>query len=43
MQIFDSMNTNKRTEISINVGFIDPAFFSKFFKKEFGYSPSELR
>ena len=31
------------SEISYDVGFNDPAYFSKSFKEEFGYSPSELR
>ena len=30
------------SEISYSVGFSSPAYFTKCFKEEFGYSPSEL-
>jgi signal transduction histidine kinase/DNA-binding response OmpR family regulator/ligand-binding sensor domain-containing protein len=31
------------SEIAYSVGFKDPTYFSRSFKEEFGYSPSELR
>jgi AraC-like DNA-binding protein len=30
------------SEIAFNVGFSSPAYFTKCFRKEFGYLPSEL-
>ena len=35
-------NKGNISEISFNVGFSSPAYFTKCFKKEFGYPPSDL-
>jgi len=31
------------SEISYQVGFSSPAYFSRCFKEEFGYTPSEVK
>lgn len=38
-----SGDSNSITEVALNVGFNDPLYFSKVFKKAYGLSPSELR